>query len=171
NSDYKLKPGMTANVSIIIAQRENALEIPNGALRFRPPETAVPQTNAAPSATATNQAGQNAGGATQSRGFGGQGRRAGGFGGFGGRNGGPGRGRSERPAFHTVYILAPDSTDKNPKLQPVQIRTGISDGINTEVLDGLKEGDHVVTGMISSETMAPQTSNPFGGGFPGGRRR
>ena len=41
NADYKLKPGMTANVSIIVAQRENALTIPNGALRFRPPEDAV----------------------------------------------------------------------------------------------------------------------------------
>src|SRR5208283_2158865 len=40
NSDYKLKPGMTANISFIIAQRENALTIPNGALRFRPPENA-----------------------------------------------------------------------------------------------------------------------------------
>src|SRR3984957_565889 len=36
NADYKLKPGMTANVSIIIAGRTNILEIPNGALRFRP---------------------------------------------------------------------------------------------------------------------------------------
>ena len=45
NSDYKLKPGMTANVSIVIAQRENALNIPNGALRFRPPDSAVVETN------------------------------------------------------------------------------------------------------------------------------
>ena len=34
NADYKLKPGMTANVSIIVAQRKNALNIPNSALRF-----------------------------------------------------------------------------------------------------------------------------------------
>ena len=47
NSDYKLKPGMTANISFIIAQRENALTIPNGALRFRPPENAVVETNSA----------------------------------------------------------------------------------------------------------------------------
>src|SRR5208282_2014442 len=45
NSDYKLKPGMTANVSIVIAQREDALIIPNSALRFRPPDTAIVQTN------------------------------------------------------------------------------------------------------------------------------
>ncbi len=36
NKDLKLKPGMTANVSVMIAHRERALKIPNAALRFRP---------------------------------------------------------------------------------------------------------------------------------------
>jgi HlyD family secretion protein len=36
NKDLKLKPGMTANVSIMIAQRDGVLKIPNAALRFRP---------------------------------------------------------------------------------------------------------------------------------------
>jgi HlyD family secretion protein len=36
NSDLKLKPGMTANVSVMIAHREGVLKIPNAALRFRP---------------------------------------------------------------------------------------------------------------------------------------
>src|SRR3954465_7261874 len=36
NPDYKLKPGMTANVTIEVARRENALRVPNSALRFRP---------------------------------------------------------------------------------------------------------------------------------------
>jgi len=36
NRDLKLKPGMTANVSVMIAHREGALKIPNAALRFRP---------------------------------------------------------------------------------------------------------------------------------------
>jgi len=36
NKDLKLKPGMTANVSVMIAHREGALKIPNAALRFRP---------------------------------------------------------------------------------------------------------------------------------------
>ena len=56
NSDYKLKPGMTANVSIVIAQRENALTIPNSALRFRPPDTAVVETNANTAAPQAAQA-------------------------------------------------------------------------------------------------------------------
>jgi len=36
NKDLKLKPGMTANVSVMIAHREGVLKIPNAALRFRP---------------------------------------------------------------------------------------------------------------------------------------
>ncbi len=47
NPDRKLLPGMTANVSIIVSERTNALKIPNGALRFRPLEAAG-KTNAAP---------------------------------------------------------------------------------------------------------------------------
>src|SRR6266567_1258167 len=38
NPDLRLKPGMTANVSIIIAERVDVLKAPNAALRFRPPE-------------------------------------------------------------------------------------------------------------------------------------
>jgi HlyD family secretion protein len=38
NTDLKLKPGMTANVSIIVAKKAGVLRIPNAALRFKPPE-------------------------------------------------------------------------------------------------------------------------------------
>ncbi|MEW6333190.1 MAG: efflux RND transporter periplasmic adaptor subunit [Thermodesulfobacteriota bacterium] len=36
NPELKLKPGMTANVSLLVAHKENVLKIPNAALRFRP---------------------------------------------------------------------------------------------------------------------------------------
>jgi HlyD family secretion protein len=39
NKDLKLKPGMTANVSVMISQRKGVLKIPNAALRFRPEST------------------------------------------------------------------------------------------------------------------------------------
>jgi HlyD family secretion protein len=42
NSDLKLKPGMTANVSIIVASKDGVLKIPNAALRFKPSEKDVP---------------------------------------------------------------------------------------------------------------------------------
>lgn len=38
NHDLKLRPGMTANVTITIARRTGVLRLPNSALRFRPPE-------------------------------------------------------------------------------------------------------------------------------------
>lgn len=38
NPDLKLKPGMTANLSIIVASKDNILKIPNSALRFKPSE-------------------------------------------------------------------------------------------------------------------------------------
>lgn len=47
NPELKLKPGMTANVSIIVAQRKGILRVPNSALRFRPPETTSPAAPAA----------------------------------------------------------------------------------------------------------------------------
>jgi HlyD family secretion protein len=38
NPDKKLKPGMTADLTFAIAERDNVLKLPNAALRFRPPE-------------------------------------------------------------------------------------------------------------------------------------
>jgi HlyD family secretion protein len=49
NPELKLKPGMTANVSIIVLIRKNVLKIPNAALRFKPAEkvkTALQQKGA-----------------------------------------------------------------------------------------------------------------------------
>ena len=36
NSDLKLKPGMTANVTVLVAKKNGAIRIPNTALRFNP---------------------------------------------------------------------------------------------------------------------------------------
>lgn len=41
NPEKKLFPGMTADVSILVAERQNVLKIPNTAIRFTPPEKAV----------------------------------------------------------------------------------------------------------------------------------
>jgi HlyD family secretion protein len=42
NPDLSLLPGMTANVRIVTARREDVLRVPNAALRFRPPGAAEP---------------------------------------------------------------------------------------------------------------------------------
>ena len=43
NEDLKLKPGMTANVSIIVQQKTNVLRVENGALRVRIPAELMPK--------------------------------------------------------------------------------------------------------------------------------
>jgi HlyD family secretion protein len=44
NKDLKLKPGMTANVSVLIEHKEGILKIPNAALRFRPEMAKIKET-------------------------------------------------------------------------------------------------------------------------------
>ena len=46
NAELKLKPGMTANVSIITESRKGVLLVPNSALRFRPQAEGDGSTNA-----------------------------------------------------------------------------------------------------------------------------
>lgn len=128
NPEQKLKPGMTANVSIVSAHRDDALKIPNGALRFRMPD----QTPSAAPKRDPSSAGRQRGGGN----------------------------RPERRTERTVYVLAPGAS----KPTAVTIKTGISDGITTEVLEGLKEGDRVVTGVTESDAAATPATNPFGGG-------
>ena len=123
NADLKLKPGMTANVSIVGAQRDNVLKISNAALRFRPPDG---------NASSHRQRVELADARPTRK---------------------PGDLQTER----TVYVL------RSSKPNAVQIKTGISDGITTEVLDGLKEGDRVVTAMVGKARCAIHQQSAGGG--------
>ena len=124
NPDLKLKPGMTANVSILIAHRDNVLQIKNAALRYRPAD-ATPSEAKSTSPSSPSSA----------------------------RSSG---GRERRSGERTVYVLS----GGRPK--PTQIKTGISDGISTEVLEGLKEGDRVVTAELTSTSLSSSpAANPF----------
>ncbi len=42
NPDLKLRPGMTANVTFVYAERDEVIKVPNAALRFRPPADLMP---------------------------------------------------------------------------------------------------------------------------------
>jgi len=55
NPDHVLLPGMTAYVNIGVASREDALLVPNAALRFKPPESAErkPENGQKPASTAS----------------------------------------------------------------------------------------------------------------------
>jgi HlyD family secretion protein len=171
NSDLKLLPGMTANVSIITAERTDIIKVPNAALRFRPQEAAgAPSTNGpAQSAGQGRRPGAEPGGGTKppTGGDTGAGVAAGGprRPDGGGDRGGRPRSGSERQVARTVYVLE-KSTDANeaPELKPVQVKLGITDGVSTEVVEGLEAGMQVVTGVISGADGArPQSGNPFSG--------
>jgi HlyD family secretion protein len=140
NSDYKLRPSMTATVSIIIAEHTNTLKISNAALRFHPDPSEISGTNAPASETAQKTGGANS-----------EGRHSAGK-----------AATVRRAGLHTVYVLSGEGRDV--KLKPVQIRTGITDGIYTEVLSGLKEGDQVVSdSFMFGESGSGPSSSPFGG--------
>jgi HlyD family secretion protein len=187
---------MTASISIVIAEKDNSHKIPNAALRFRPPEAIAAETNAIAKMVAEGQRNGGEGGGQGRQGEGGKGPGGGGGEGGAGRQGGkafagggergpgggrgpggppgsgssPPRPRPERAGPRTVYLLTIAEV-KRPELTPVKIRTGITDGVSTEVIEGLKEGDQVVTGLLTMQSGGPgqRPSNPFGGG--GGFRR
>lgn len=110
NSDKKLYPGMTADVSILVAHRKNVLKIPNTALRFTPPDNVTLEP--AGDATASTEE------STRSKRF--------------------------------VYLTT--GTPKTPRLKAVKLKVGVADGVDTEVIEGLKEGDKVVTAATDHET-------------------
>ena len=77
--------------------------------------------------------------------------------GGGGNTGGPAGGISTR----VVYRLP--ATPEPKQVNAVTARFGITDGVTTEVIDGLAEGDAIVTSVISAAEAAPAaTSSPFG---------
>ncbi len=57
NQDLRLKPGMTANVSIVVAQRDAVLKVPNAALRFTPPSTSGQADRTVPGGHSTKEKG------------------------------------------------------------------------------------------------------------------
>ena len=113
NPEQKLFPGMTADVSIMVAERTNALKIPNIALRYAPPDKAVYE-GAPPASLERNQ--------------------------------------------RLVYTVSADGQ----KLKPLVVKAGITDGVNTEILEGLGEATPVVTLSLAGETK----SGGFGGPPP-----
>jgi hypothetical protein len=86
----------------------------------------------------------------------------------GGGNAGFQANTSSQPAIRTVYLLvAGASSSAAPVLQPVRVKTGISDGTYIEIINGLKEGDAVITGVkLQSQNSGTASggANPFGGG-------
>jgi HlyD family secretion protein len=189
NEDLKLKPGMTANVSIVVARRSEALKLANAALRVRIPAEVTIQTprgadgktsvakpaltdeqlrkvrrellaevgftpgSGAPSPDIIAKVQQLA----KDRGID--------LPPFGGRSAGG------TITTRTVYKLI-NTDPKKPIIEAATVKLGINDGTGTEIMDGLKEGDVILTGVSVPDAKPAAASSPFGspagGGF--GRR-
>ena len=115
NQDLRLKPGMTANVSIVVAQRDAVLKVPNAALRFTPP-------TAGQADRATSSGAPNKGKAVEQA---------------------AGVGRGAMALSRTIW-----KQGVSGELESMQVQTGISDGLATEIVsEGLSEGALVVVGI------------------------
>jgi HlyD family secretion protein len=198
NPDRKLFPGMTAYVTIPVARADDVLKIPNSALRFKPDmkpdeiralyqkygiqmesrrgqqgelaQAENPPPGAQPPAADANGAETRGGGTerpAQAAGNRGdwQQRRAARMQPTGASQPAPAQNEAsaQRAQTAVVWKLLPDKS-----IQPVQIRTGITDYTVTALASGdLKEGDQLVTGSQSTRT----GSNPFQQQRPGGAGR
>ncbi len=199
NPGLKLKPGMTATVSVEIARKDNVLRVPNAALRFRPTnEVFAALGQEAPEALAFGNAPARARDTAASPGD---------------DNGAPvardgvapmglpearvsterqrvreamdergGRevagGAAQATTIDALFgpLPAVETAGRvwvyeNGGLRPVPVRLGITDGQGTELLAGdLSEGAEVVTVVNTGTTEArPAPSGPGGMIFMGGR--
>jgi HlyD family secretion protein len=123
NPGWKLKPGMTATVAILVAQRANVLKVPKAALRFQPVLTA----------RAREQLGLS--GRERLRGQALEGAQ-------------PPRQNSQGPPrpWHALpHVWVPTLTGLP---QPVAVHVGLSDDQFTEATeDSLQEGQEVIVGV------------------------
>jgi HlyD family secretion protein len=171
NPELKLFPGMTAYVTIPVATAGNVLKVPNGALRYKPdvptqeiaalyqkygiPEGAGQRARVVPSAAAGNGAGSRTqGGAAGNHAAGSR------ITGDGAQPAENAEGQPPKYDTQVVWKLLPDKS-----LQPVRIKTGITDHTFTEIvqqLNGeLKGGDDLVTGVAQGRgSGAPRPGGP-----------
>ncbi|MFN3789339.1 efflux RND transporter periplasmic adaptor subunit [Massilia sp.] len=131
NQDEMLKPGMTAQVRLVVANRPNVLRIPTTALRFQLPEEEQEKLRKQEQEKAAKdgkvrQVAQKAAAPSQDDDL-------------------AFRTASETARQYKVYRL-----DAKNQPQPVDIRVGLSNFRYTEVVSGgLKAGDQVVTRTLA----------------------
>ena len=133
NGDCPLKPGMTANVTFVYAERKGVLRIPSAALRFRPPEELL-----------AGAAGGDAIGGKKKRSTRWRRKR-------------PRRRMASAPAVDATPTSASASRRRRASgrwtatsSRKSQVEIGVSDGSKVEVRNGaLGEGDVLVTDAVA----------------------
>jgi HlyD family secretion protein len=184
NPDLRLKPGMTANVKIVIEKVDNVLKLANAALRFKPELSDAGmaeafrrageerfyasyrnQGNLNQATTQTSSQPARTGG--MAMGFAG-GNRGGAVSAVnsGGQSSNANAG-SNRGRRAPIWIMGEDKL-----VRPVVVKLGLTDGVQTEIVEGnLKEGDKIILSTevnanrsTSSTTRAPGFGPPMGRG-------
>ncbi len=182
NPDLKLRPGMTTNITIPVAKRENVLVVPNSALRFRPNisdqeiREKIEARRAQRQGEREGQPQQDQQGQPQGGGQGGQqaaqpqagqqggGQRGGGQQGGGQQGGEQGGEQGQRRQGQVVWVLIGENN-----VEPRFVRTGLTNGRVTEIIGGeLQENDVVIIGQNEQNGNRPQGQNPFQQRGPGG---
>ena len=169
NPEEKLRPKMTADVTIEVETVRDVLRVPNAALRFRP-EGKAGAAGASPTGAqgASPARGHGAaparGGREQDHGAGAAragGAPAGGFAAVQGVFPQAGAAPEQSRRTDTVYVL-----EGGKDLKPYAIRTGLSDGRYSQVVEGeLQPGMTIVVGVATSKvTVAPGAAGPPGFG-------
>ncbi|HUS31374.1 MAG TPA: efflux RND transporter periplasmic adaptor subunit [Kofleriaceae bacterium] len=156
NTDLSLRPGMTASVTFVLQSVENVVKIPNAALRFklsRDQMMALAEKYNLPMGRRGSGAGGGSGSWSGRRGSGAgsgggelaQGSGAsGGGGGPGGGGGGPGGGGEGGGRRMGDRKQLWKLVDGKPKM--VFVKTGLTDGSTTQLLDGdIQPGDQLIT--------------------------
>ncbi len=131
NPDLKLKPGMTANVRILVARKENVLVVSNAAFRVRLQPPGAPGGDGGPAKR------------PPAAGPGGPGSAGAGARGLAG-------------TAQKLWVLKGDKPDERT------VRTGLTDGQRTEVVEGLTEGEPVIVaiGRAGGTGQAPRAGGP-----------
>ncbi|MEI8243541.1 MAG: efflux RND transporter periplasmic adaptor subunit [bacterium] len=144
NPDEKLFPGMTANISCVIAERTNVLRVTNAALRFKPDKADKPGEG-----EKSGEGDKSDKAKKEKSARSGDSPRA-----TGDNNGRSTRGDSRRTP--RLWVQNPDGS-----LRPLPVTTGITDGTWTEVSgDNLAEGQEVIAAALTSGSK-PAVVNPF----------
>ncbi|MBD3415140.1 MAG: efflux RND transporter periplasmic adaptor subunit [Candidatus Aminicenantes bacterium] len=136
NPELKLRPGMTATVSIIVGEAKNALRIPNSALRYSPPQETMMEVFAemrAKSKAEGERTPQKKVGSSEP----------------GSQRMMLGSAQNRRRDVASVWVQ-----DESGKLKVMFIRTGVTDNVYTEIKSSnLKEDQEVIVdeGQASEE--------------------
>jgi len=174
NPDLRLKPGMTATVQFIVARAGNVLKVPNAALRVRPTDQMQAQLAALRQGAGGRAEGQRTGeGGNRWRSRGDGQRPRGPQAGGQGAPGQAGQGRQGWQGKQGGQGVAIVWVSEGKEVKPLRVRTGLTDGQETEVTSpDLREGMQVVAGVIQQQSQGG--SSPFqqqqnrGPGGPGG---